>query len=324
VVPAADFNAVADAHTLRTAMKGWGTDEQAIIDVLCHRSNAQRQTIIDAYKKEFGRVEEDGTFTPKDLVADLKKELGGKFEDVIVGLMMPTVDYCAKQCHKAIKGLGTDEDLLVEILCSRPADEVRAISEAYQLKYGNMLDADISSDCSGPFGRLLVLAVNCVKEENFVDVGAARKQAEALFQAGEAMIGTDEDTFVEILSKAGQRQAYYIFEEYKKISGKSIDQALKSEMSGDLLNGLLAIVKTTHNRPRYFSERLHEAMKGLGTDDTSLIRLIVSRCEIDLANIKYEFERDHGKTLYSAVKTDLEGETSGDYRKALLALIGDA
>lgn len=61
-------------------------------------------------------------------------------------------------------------------------------------------------------------------------------------------------------------------------------------------------VKTTHNRPRYFSERLHEAMKGLGTDDTSLIRLIVSRCEIDLANIKYEFERDHGKTLYSAVK----------------------
>lgn len=63
-----------------------------------------------------------------------------------------------------------------------------------------------------------------VKEENFVDVGAARKQAEALFQAGEAMIGTDEDTFVEILSKAGQRQAYYIFEEYKKISGKSIDQ----------------------------------------------------------------------------------------------------
>ena len=40
----------------------------------------------------------------------------------------------------------------------------------------------------------------------------------------------------------------------------------------------------------------------MGTDDAFLIRIIVSRCEIDLANIKYEYERDHGKTLYSAIK----------------------
>lgn len=56
------------------------------------------------------------------------------------------------------------------------------------------------------------------------------------------------------------------------------------------------------NRPNYFAERLHIAMKGLGTDDDALIRIIVSRCEIDLANIKYEYERAHSKTLLSAVK----------------------
>jgi len=100
---------------------------------------------------------------------------------------------------------------------------------------------------------------------------------------------------------------------------------MKSEMSGELLNGLLAMVKTVHNRPAYFAERLHAAMKGIGTDDDALIRIIVSRCEIDLANIKYEYERAHGKTLLSVVKDEEEGgETSGDYRRALLALIGDA
>ena len=34
-------------------------------------------------------------------------------------------------------------------------------------------------------------------------------------------------------------------------------------------------VKTVHNRPNYFAERLHAAMKGIGTDDDALIRIIV-------------------------------------------------
>lgn len=315
VLPADNFDPTADAHALRAAMKGLGTDEQAIIDILCKRSNAQRQQITEVYKKEFGR----------DLIADLKSELGGNFENVIIGLMMPTAEYCAKQCHKAIKGAGTNEDILVEILCSRPYDEIQQIAAAYQNLYGTSLEADVKGDTSGPFQRLLVMALEGVKDERAFDPEKAREQAEILYNAGEGKVGTDEAAFVEILAHAGQRQAYLIFEEYKKISGKTIEQAMNTEMSGELLNGLLAMVKTVHNRPNYFAERLHAAMKGVGTDDDALIRIIVSRCEIDLANIKYEYERAHGKTLLSVVKDEEEGgETSGDYRRALLALIGDA
>lgn len=46
--------------------------------------------------------------------------------------MLPTDEYCAKQLHKAMKGAGTTEDVLVEILCSRPYDEIQKIAASYE------------------------------------------------------------------------------------------------------------------------------------------------------------------------------------------------
>lgn len=63
---------------------------------------------------------------------------------------------------------------------------------------------------------------------------------------------------------------------------------------------------------------MYESMKGVGTRDDDLIRLLVSRAEIDLALIKAEYKRIYGKSLYDVVKSEL----SGDYEKLFLALIG--
>jgi len=46
----------------------------------------------------------------------------------------------------------------------------------------------------------------------------------------------------------------------------------KSEMSGDLEDGFLAIVACMKDRPGYFASRLYYSMKGAGTDDLTLIR----------------------------------------------------
>ena len=64
-------------------------------------------------------------------------------------------------------------------------------------------------------------------------------------------------------------------------------------------------VKCAKSRPAYLAERLRNAVKGMGTKDRALIRIIVSRCDIDLANIKQEYEKMHHKTLALdvAVKT---------------------
>jgi len=59
-------------------------------------------------------------------------------------------------------------------------------------------------------------------------------------------------------------------------------------------------------------------MKGLGTNDTMLIRVVVSRTEIDMQYIKAEYQKKYKKALGTAIHS----ETSGHYRAFLLALVG--
>lgn len=194
VTPAAPFDAAADAQTLRAAMKGFGTDEQEIIDVLAGRSNQQRQTIRAVYEAEFER----------DLVEDLKSELGGKFEDVIVGLTMPPVEYLCKQLHAAMACMGTEEATLVEILCTKSNEEMAQIVAAYEERYQRPLAEQMCSETSGFFRRLLTLIVTGVRDglTTPTDANEAKEQAAQLYAAGEAKLGTDEEVFNRIMSHA--------------------------------------------------------------------------------------------------------------------------
>ena len=64
-----------------------------------------------------------------------------------------------------------------------------------------------------------------------------------LYQAGEKKWGTDESKFNQILVSRSYPQLRATFEEYKNISKKTMEEALKSEMSGDILRGLLTVGK---------------------------------------------------------------------------------
>uniref|UniRef100_A0AC11B422 Annexin A4 n=2 Tax=Caprinae TaxID=9963 RepID=A0AC11B422_SHEEP len=284
------FNAAEDAQTLRKAMKGLGTDEDAIINVLAYRSTAQRQEIRTAYKTTIGR----------DLMDDLKSELSGNFEQVILGMMTPTVLYDVQELRKAMKGAGTDEGCLIEILASRTPEEIRRINQTYQLQYGRSLEDDIRSDTSFMFQRVLV------------------SLSADLYEAGEKKWGTDEVKFLTVLCSRNRNHLLHVFDEYRRITQKDIEQSIKSETSGSFEDALLAIVKCMRNKSAYFAERLYKSMKGLGTDDDTLIRVMVSRAEIDMLDIRANFKRLYGKSLYSFIK----GDTSGDYRKVLLILCG--
>uniref|UniRef100_A0A672R9D1 Annexin n=1 Tax=Sinocyclocheilus grahami TaxID=75366 RepID=A0A672R9D1_SINGR len=287
-----------DAEVLRKAMKGFGTDEQAIINLLGSRSNRQRVPLLVSFKTAYG----------KDLIKDLKSELSGNFEKLVLATLKTPAQYDAYELKEAIKGAGTDEACLIEILASRSNAEIREINQVFKAENKKSLEESISGDTSGHFRRLLVsLAQGNRDESENVDISLAKQDAQALYQAGENKLGTDESKFNAILcarSKAHLR------------AGTSRPFGWNNSILSINSNSLL--VKCIKNTPAYFAERLYKAMKGAGTKDRTLMRIMVTRSEVDMLDIRQEYLKNYGKSLYTAIS----GDTSGDYKKLLLKLCG--
>ena len=56
------------------------------------------------------------------------------------------------------------------------------------------------------------------------------------------------------------------------------------------------------NRAAFFAKEIHNSIAGLGTNDKALIRLVVSRCEIDMGNIKEEYQKLYKTPLEKDIK----------------------
>jgi annexin A7/11 len=291
-------------------MKGFGTDENAIIEVLCRRTAEQRVLIAQTFKTAYG----------KDLADDIRSESSGNFQRLLVNLLYRPSELFARELQEAMNGVGTEERVLTEVMCTMSNYEIRDVCATFYRLFGRSLEQYLQEDTSGAFKRLMVSLSTGSRDESMVtDINAARIDAQELKRAGVDKWGTDESAFNRILCLRNYEQIKLISQEYAKIAGNSLEKDIKREFSGDIEDGLLAILRVAENRPLFFASRLHKSMAGLGTNDNELIRLVITRSEIDMMDVKEEFMRAYGKTLKSFIK----GDTSGHYRHALYALSGE-
>ncbi|MPC98344.1 Annexin A11 [Portunus trituberculatus] len=129
--------------------------------------------------------------------------------------------------------------------------------------------------------------------------------------------GVNKDEVVKAFSSLSFKQLKGIFVEYYKLAERTLGEAFDLVYKGEEKTNMHALFQCLNNRHAYLASALHKAMAGPGTKDRDLIRLIVSRAEVDLLNIKEEYFKMYNKTLES----DVKGDTSGDYKKVLLTLL---
>ena len=301
-----------DVETLYKSLKIGGAqkvDENAIIKLLANRNNVMRQQLRNYYNQNYKR----------DLVTDLKAELDGKFETAIVALLDDPFIYDAKTLHKAMKGVGTDTDACIEIICTRPNWYLKNIMTAYTNLTGGDLIKDLKSEVQlmGNTGTLLCTLLQCQRSENpNPNKETIEKYADDLIKGGIQRLGTDEKLFMDILTKTSTPELQLLIDIYQKKAGESLLASIDKEFIGDVKKTLKTIIYANTTPSEYFASRVNEAITSAGKKDELLMRILITRDEVDMPKIKECYKKLYGKDMVESVKE----ATLGDYKNLLVEL----
>ncbi len=298
---------VEDAKQLNELIKSKDKDDNKLIKLVTSRTHEERMKIKEEYNSTMN----------SDLIKDLQSAYSHHFKDVLVGLFYSRIDYDCYQIRKAVKGLGTDEAALIEILTTRTPETIEKMKSRYKEMFpGHDMITDIKDDTSGSFWIVLKALLENKREINEnPDFQECEKCAKILFDAGPNK-STNVETFTKILTKKSKEEIVMIGKIYHKMTNSNILADAQKFFSGDTKKAIVGMIYGILSQSEYFAILVNEAVKGLGTRDTTLIRIMITRDEVDMPQIKQFYKALYKKDMVE----DIRDDTSGSYQKILIEL----
>jgi len=318
-------------------MRGFGTDERALVNVLANKDPYQIIMIKRAYNQMYSR----------DLEKDIKSETGGKFEEGLVAIIRGPLLQDVHLLHSAISGLGTKEAILNDVLLGRSNADINAIKKKYREVFSRSLESDIRGDLSMKTERHFLIVLGASRAEGNAPVipQAVDQNVTEIYKATEGKVGTDEMLVCSMLSTCSDDHIRAIAHAYEQKFRRSLETVIEKvsrklvmlpyrsaifrmlteipfmqEFSGHMKTALLFQLRNAVDKYMHAARLLEDAMAGMGTKDELLISRVL-RYHWDrqtLANVKAAYERRFRKSLASRIK----GETSGDYERLMVACVG--
>ncbi|XP_062292086.1 annexin A2 [Scomber scombrus] len=290
--PFSNFHPDKDAMEIQAALEK--KDAGTLVRILTNRNNAQRQVIAKTFEE----------ITQKDLAAGVKKALAGDLETLLLELLLPPMEYEAHRLQQAMTGLGTDEETLMEILCTRSGKQLQEISTAYTFLFKKDLEKEMKGETSGDFAKLVVALLH-----KDAGSGVVQKDIKSL----SASIGgkkADAGPWIDILTSRDSDHLNKVLMGLELENGQMVDQVLEKRFSGDIRLGLKVLVQCIQSPDAYLAKRLTSKKA------STVQGIMVSHCEEDLLCIRAAYLKLTGTSLYTA----LQSQFKGDLLQALLAI----
>ena len=275
-----------------------------LLDVIMKNNLKNRVDISNYYQYKYGI----------SLFDEIKTKIKGDFGYCAAQLFLSPLDFCI---HHLKLGLENKDLRAMEQLTSRTPEELKLIEDKYNKTTGKNLKDDIKKAFSGPIGNDLI---NLWDTKRIINPNPNKSDCEnfanILIQNKPKDWVENENIFKEIFIERSPEELILIARYYLKNSGKNLIDDIENKTNGNIRYLLREILYNNIMPHEIFADKLRFAIAGLGTDEETLSRVLVSRCELDMSAI-----RDMYFTKYNAsLKDDIINDTSKNYQKLCVYL----
>jgi hypothetical protein len=282
-------------------------DENKLYKILSTTTNLDRQIIRRYYKKTHNIP----------IQTDIKSKLSSSLQEITLDLFDLSYEFDARELHRALTSFMADDNTIIEIFVTRPKSHLDLIQKIYKKFYKNSIRDDIRKLKSKEFSEFLLTMLTIQRPtEQTISNNDAYNISKDIIKHGLKSYGTDVNLFKDVFLEKSREDLILISRAFFELYKKSLYDSIESETSGrnsKLLKGILFGVITP---AQWFAKKAFKSIEGLGTDEKTLNRVMVSRAEVDMDAIREYYFRDR-KT---DIKNDIHGDTSGTYRKILINL----
>ena len=302
------------ADGLRKAMKGFGTNENLLIQILTPIPAVEIPALKGQYHQRHHR----------HLEHDVESEISGNFETAMLQILRGPLQNDVHNLHHALDGAGTNEQLLNDVLIGRSNADIKAIKSAYQTTYHRSLEADVQGDTSMKTERMFMMILAATRQEDSAPVLPQNVEGDVteLHRATEGRgvsQGADQLTVCSILTNRSDGQIRAIALAYEQRYRIPLEKMILKYFQGHMEQALVQMVRCGADRAMRDAMLLEDAMAGAGTKDYLLVTRVV-RLHWDRRHLS-QVRGAYRQRFRSEVTSRVKGETSGDYEKALVAML---
>ncbi|KAJ1413545.1 Annexin [Sesbania bispinosa] len=305
-----------ELEAVTQAFSGHGVDEKSLITLLgkwdpLERESFRKKTpqfFIEDHERRFQRWD--------DHYVRLLKHEFVRFKNAVVLWSMHPWERDARLAKEALKKGPKAYGVLIEIACTRSSEELLGARKAYHSLFDHSIEEDVASHIHGFERKLLVALVSAYRYEGSkVKDDTAKSEAKTLSNAiknAHKKPITEDDEVIRILATRSKPHLQAIYKHYKEISGKNLDEDLDDLRFKETVQCLCT-------PQTYFSKVLNTALR-IDVDKSTkkaLTRVVVTRADIDMKEIKAEYHNLYGVSLAQKI----EETAKGNYKDFLLTLI---
>ncbi|KAJ4969953.1 hypothetical protein NE237_003052 [Protea cynaroides] len=305
-----------EVNALSKSFSGFGVDEKTIITILGKWQPEEWKSFRKGCPFVF--TEDDRLFEKwNDEHIDLLEREFSRFKNAVMLWTMHPWERDARLAKEALIKQNRSYNVLIEIACTRSSEELLGARKAYHSVYDHSIEEDVASHIQDSNRNLFVALVSAYRYEGpKVNDEITKSEAKILsnaFKNADKKNPVEDEEVVRILSTRSKPHLQAIYKHYKEICKQTLDEDLEDGSS------LKAVVMCLCSPLAYFSKVLNDALKS-GVDEktkVALTRVVVTRAESDMKEIKEEYNKEHGVFLSQKIKET----TQGNYKDFLLTLI---